>query len=625
MNRSLSRSVGYDDSIGDHEGAGMSFLEELKRRNVIRLAILYLVGSWLLLQLTDVLSSLLPVPNWTGSLVFMLLLLGLPLVLVFAWVYEMTPEGLKREKDIDRSQSITGETGKKINVVIVVLLVLAIAGLVVDRLLPETAAPLEPVAAAEEVGATQRNSIAVLPFADLSEAGDQQFFTDGLSEELLNLLVRIDGLRVASRTSAFAFRESSLAIPQIAASLGVAHVLEGSVRRSGDRIRVTAQLIDAQTDQHLWSDNFDRELTDIFAIQDEIGNAIVEALKSELGILDTVSVNVNQTTSNIDAYAYFLEARELFIRRENLTESIRLYNEALSLDPGFAKAWEGLAAVEIVAGDWIFDDGIDHAPLALAAAEQALAIDPDLSMPYAVLGLYYYMIDLDLLAAEDYFRKAVELDPKNTSGWLWYAIAMNEFGFFDKAAEFLGNCLAVNPGYDNCKHHLSSSYLSQGRVDEAVQLYETTLQNDFHSISEAFVWYYVKEGNTPMATLLAHRKFGDSGAPVIEWIRAIETPNADHSLGYARLKDWERKQQRGLKLAYLPPVLIALERYEEMFESLNNARLYIWHPYAADFRNTPLFKKFVRDGRLLEYWQQREFPEFCRPLGAADFECGEPR
>ena len=317
----------------------MSFIGELKRRNVIRVAILYAVSSWVLLQLTDVLSSMLPVPEWTGSLVVLLLLLGIFPALAFSWIYEMTPEGLKREKDVARAESITGGTGKKIDGLIVVLLVLAIGGLVVDRLMPESVQPTVEQPATELAAQIARNTIAVLPFTDLSAEGDQQFFTDGLSEELLNLLARVDGLRVASRTSSFSFRGSGLGIPQISKALGVAHILEGSVRKAGDRIRITAQLIEADTDRHLWSENFDRELDDIFAIQDEIGNAIVIALKGTMGIVDPAAINVVAATNNVDAYTLYLQARELFIRRENLPESIRLFRQALALDSEFARAW----------------------------------------------------------------------------------------------------------------------------------------------------------------------------------------------------------------------------------------------------------------------------------------------
>ena len=207
----------------------MSLFEELRRRNVIRVAILYLVSSWVLLQLTDVLSSLLQVPDFTGSFVILLLVLGFFPALIFAWVYEMTPEGLKREVDVDRSRSVTHDTGKKINMVIVVLLVIAIGGLIADRLIPEAGVTEAPVVAASPEARIDDLSIAVLPFADLSPAGDQEYFSDGIAEEILNVLVRIEDLKVASRTTSWGFKgQEALGVPQIAEKMNVRHVLEGS-------------------------------------------------------------------------------------------------------------------------------------------------------------------------------------------------------------------------------------------------------------------------------------------------------------------------------------------------------------------------------------------------------------
>jgi TolB-like protein len=520
----------------------MSLIQELKRRNVFRVAVLYLVAAWLLLQLTDVLSSLLPVPESAGSLVILLLVLGFFPVLIFAWVYEMTPEGLKREVDIDRSQSVTPETGKKINALIIILLVLAISGLVADRLIPKSSVDTD-VAADELVEAplpADDRSIAVLPFSDLSQDQDQQYFTDGLSEELLNLLVRVNNLRVASRTSSFAYRGSTLGIPEISQALNVGHILEGSVRKDGERIRITAQLIEAETDTHLWSENFDRELTDIFAIQDEIANAIVNALTGELGISGEKAITVEAATENLDAYEMYLTARELFIKRDQLPESIRLFRKAIELDPNFARAWAGLGAVEAVANEWIFGDGIDHAPLAKAAAKKALSLNPDLSMPLAVLGLMVTDTDNDLTGGLEYYAAAIEKDPKNTSAWLWQGLGQMEAGFIDEAMASLQQCLAIDSGYQNCRQHLARAYLFKGDVETALELCNETLEHMLHSNSDALVSSYVRNGQRYLALFIADARLGSAGAPVIEWIRAIENPDADNSSGLARLKDWER-------------------------------------------------------------------------------------
>ena len=599
----------------------MSLFQELKRRNVIRVAILYLVSSWVLLQLADVLTSLLNAPEAAGSIVVMLLILGFFPALIFAWVYEMTPEGLKREVDVDRSQSETPETGKKINTVIVVLLVIAISGLIADRLMPE-ATVVEDAVVADLVEAPIDNlSIAVLPFADLSQDQDQQYFTDGLSEELLNLLVRVDDLHVASRTSSFAYRGSTLSVPEISQALRVGHILEGSVRKDGDRIRITAQLIEADTDRHLWSANFDRELVDIFAIQDEIANAIVQALTGKLGVGAERAISVDAATENLDAYEMYLKARELFLKRAELPESIRLFRQAVELDPSFVRAWEGLAAVEAVANDWIPDD-IDHYPLAREAAEKALSLNPDLSMPLAVLGSIASDSDFDLIRGVDYLNAAIEKDSKNTTAWLWLGIRQFSLGFFDEAINSLRTCLSIDPGYLNCRQHLAHTYLSKGDADTALKLNEVAMEHVFDSISEALIPEYVRRGHRLLAVRIADNRMGSMGAPVIEIIRAIENPDGDHSAGYARLKDWENQTRSGVTLAQaIPFSWIYFGVWDEIADNPAAFSYIYWHPDGDEFRKTDVSKAVMRESGALAYWQARGFPPQCKPVGDDDFEC----
>jgi len=447
----------------------------------------------------------------------MLLMLGFIPVLIFSWVFEMTPEGLKREVDIDRSQSVTPDTGKKINTVIVVLLVLAIAGLVADRLVPESVVDTK-VADAESVEVAlpvDDRSIAVLPFADLSQDQNQQYFTDGLSEELLNLLVRVDELRVASRTSSFAYRGSTLSIPEISGALNVGHILEGSVRKDGDRIRITAQLIEADTDRHLWSQNFDREFVDIFAIQDEIANAIVHALTGELGMGGEKAITVEAATENLDAYEMYLTARELFIKRDQLPESIRLFQKAVELDPNFARAWAGLAAVEAIIYDYVFDDGIDHFPLAKEAAETAISLNPDMSLALATLGSLASDWEGDILGAVKYFDAALEKDAKNTSAWLWRGMDLASSGFLDEAMASFQKCIEIDPGYQNCRQHLARVYLYKGDTATAHRLHDETLEHMFYANSEIFVSTYVRSGHRNLALIIADLALGSADAPVI--------------------------------------------------------------------------------------------------------------
>ena len=245
----------------------MRFFAELKRRNVIRVAIAYAVIAWLVLQIGEVLAPALRLPEWTNSALAFFLILGFPVVLFFSWAFEMTPEGIKLERDVDRNQSITQVTGKQVDRVIIVVLVLAVSFFAFDKFVLDPSRDAELVQAATDAAGeseepVSEQSIAVLPFADLSPEGDQEYFSDGIAEEILNVLVGIDELSVASRTSSFGFKgQEALGIPAIATKLRVRHVLEGSVRKAGDTVRITAQLIDAETDQHLWSETYDRTLS----------------------------------------------------------------------------------------------------------------------------------------------------------------------------------------------------------------------------------------------------------------------------------------------------------------------------------------------------------------------------
>ena len=264
----------------------MSFFAELKRRNVVRVGIAYAIAAWIILQATDVIGEILDLPQWGGKLILLMLGVGFVISLFLAWAFELTPEGLKRESEVDRDSSITRVTGRKLDRAIIVVLALALAWFAWDKFSgggapsarPETAAATatEPEAPSAEKAVDQ--SIAVLPFINMSADADNEYFSDGLSEELLNLLAQVEGLKVAARTSTFKFKGSDADIAEIGEKLNVATVLEGSVRKAGDQVRITAQLIMVDDGFHLWSENYDRRLDNIFEVQDEIASAIVDAL-----------------------------------------------------------------------------------------------------------------------------------------------------------------------------------------------------------------------------------------------------------------------------------------------------------------------------------------------------------
>jgi len=608
-----------------------SLFSELNRRNVFRVAVAYAVAAWLVLQIADLLLDNIEAPPWVIQSLFVVVGVGFVFALIFSWVYELTPQGLVRESEVAAGHSITAHTAKKLNYVTIALLLLAVGYLLLDRFVLEspvqTATPADSENLSQEPpAATVRpNSIAILPFSDLSENGDQAYFSDGIAEELLNLLAHVDGLEVASRTSSFAFKGQNRAIPDIAAELKVANILEGSVRKAGNRVRITAQLIDTRDDRHLWSDTFDRELVDIFAIQDEIATAIVNALKNQLGVRAAPdSIVVKAATGNLDAYELYLKGRNLFIARQNLDQAIELFQRAIELDPNYARAWEGLAAAQRVANDWILDDGIDHEPLAVEAARRALDLDPELSMPYAVLAGYGMNrspdtgID-DLGEAEQLLDLALLKDSNNTSAWLWRGILFNVLGYFERGMADLDECLRRDPAYLNCAQHRAASLLYLGDADAALAAFTPTLFEDFHSMDEAFVPVLVERGDPLAAVLMATAKLGVPNAPVGEWIRALQYPDQDHSAGLARFDAWGAEAGHDY-LQDVPSILLAFGAYERAVKS-PMLRFVLWGNEAKAFRKTKFFKKYMRVSGVEDYWRKHGFPPMCRDLGGQNFAC----
>jgi len=602
----------------------MSLFQELKRRNVIRIAILYLVSSWVLLQLADVLSSLLNAPEAAGSIVVMLLMLGFFPALIFAWVYEMTPEGLKREVDVDRSQSQTPETGKKINTVIVVLLVIAISGLIADRLIPETSVAEDPVVAESPEAPINDLSIAVLPFADLSPGSDQEYFSDGIAEEILNVLVRIEGLKVASRTTSWGFKgQEALGIPFIAEKMNVRHVLEGSVRKSGENVRITAQLIDADTDQHVWSETYDRTLTaeSIFEVQDDIAQAIVE----QLGIImegDAVAPSHSADTKNINAYELYLEAWQLFVERRSLPRAIDLFEQAVAADPSFARAWAGLSAIYNVAPGWGIIDR-DYSTLAREAAETAIQLNPELSLPYAVLAL-----DMNVDWPVDYeqslalFDEALARNPKNTTAYLWRTVVYLDLGYFDRAERDARQCLEIDPAYEICRSFLALAALFSGDTERALEIHETTLRHGFYGNSTPFLFLYAATGEerTALIALTANNAGrGINKATAYEY-RALTDPAFDYEAEKSLIE--QAYFRAGAAEPDFGPTNSDYLFIYRQYDQLRISDLaYWWFPYPLEFRNSPHRKRLMREIGMPEYWRKHGFPPQCQPLGEDDFEC----
>ena len=340
---------------------------ELKRRNVVRVAIAYAIVTWLLIEISSTIFPILKLPDWATTLVTVLLLLGFPVALIFAWAFEVTPEGIKKERDVDRSDSITQITGRKLDFAIIGVLVVAVGFLLVDKINLRGGDTVP-----DEIVASEQHAIAVLPFVNMSRDPDQEYFSDGLSEELLNLLTKIPELKVIGRTSSFAFKGKNEDLRVIGQKLGVTTLLEGSVRKVGNDVRITAQLIDVSDASHIWSETYNRTMTDIFAVQDDVAAAIIDALQIHVGTNPTRG----RPTENTEAYALFLKARaSLNVAKRRDAEYF--VQKAIELDPNFAEAYELLADVYWAqAGAEL--EAVAAQKLVGEAAAKALAIEPDL-------------------------------------------------------------------------------------------------------------------------------------------------------------------------------------------------------------------------------------------------------
>jgi TolB-like protein/Tfp pilus assembly protein PilF len=470
-------------------GSGVSVIGELKRRNVVRVAVLYGLAAWLILQVADVLVPALGLPDWAMRFVALLLLLGFPLMLIFSWVYELTPEGLKKQHEVDRDQSITHETGRKINYLIGALAALAIVVVVIERFMPRNepipvatdaapAAPTAPAAPLEETAAqTEAKSIAVLPFVNMSSDADNEYFSDGLSEELLNLLASIPDLRVAARTSAFQFKGEKIDVKDVAQKLNVAHILEGSVRKSGNKVRITAQLVNAADGYQLWSETYDRTLDDIFVVQDDIAGEVVKAL--QVTLLGTQLATRSRPVDS-EAYNLALQGRFFLLRghSDDFERAADYYRRSLERDPGYAPAWAGLSGAYAMQAFLGYVPAADGFRRAREAAEKALALDPQLADAHLAMAGIYRSYDWDWAAADASVRKALDLEPGKALAIGILGVQAAMVGRWSEAIDLANKAIERDPLWPNSYATLGYILLDVNRDTEAEAAFRKAVELD---------------------------------------------------------------------------------------------------------------------------------------------------
>jgi TolB-like protein/tetratricopeptide (TPR) repeat protein len=620
----------------------MSIFQELKRRNVIRVGIAFALIAWVLLQGADFVLDLIDAPNWVIQVLALLAVIGWLVGLVFAWVFEVTPEGIKRESQIDRNQAITPQTGRKLDRIILIVLALAVVILLADRVFVDrdTGENRAPTPTAVSVSDRDvptespagRVSIAVLPFVNMSSDPEQEYFSDGITEEVLNRLAGVRGLQVAARTSAFSFKGQNQDVRQIAQLLGVGHILEGSVRKAGDQVRITAQLIRAEDGFHLWSEAYDRKLENIFAIQDDIASEIAGALQVSLGVSGQ-SGQGSVGPVNPEVYDLYLRARALHrARGPGVVEAISLFERALAIDPHFAPAWAGLSHSYNVVLNYVSQEEAqalgDVGAKSLAAAEKALELAPNLPSAQHAMGNNLFF-RFDWAQAERYYRRALMLDPDSADIMEDYTAMLTYSWQLDEAMEVANRMIELDPRVPIFLLGRSEVYYAKGDLESAVKDMETALaiSPTLSNLQVFELWRllrlrdfdgarrYARQMNPEMIDI-------EDQLQLIDW---LEDPLVEPGVAVTRA------------LEYFPRLAILANRFDLWLNAVESAGA-VWSEWGLtpstdliapfvpaeqlrEMRADPRTRAYLQWLQLPGYWREVGWPEPCRPLGEDDFTC----
>jgi TolB-like protein/Tfp pilus assembly protein PilF len=606
----------------------VSFFTELKRRNVIRVGLAYVLMGWVLLQGADFAFDLIGAPNWVIQSLTVIVAIGLPIALFFAWAFELTPEGIKREEDVDRGTSVTPRTGRKLDYFIIGFLVLVIAMMGVERIYFSDD---EPGSSSGATNDTSIKTIAVLPFINMSSDKEQEYFSDGITEEILNRLAQVEGLQVSARTSVFSFKGQRLDVREIAKTLGVESILEGSVRRDGEQVRITAQLIRASDGFHLWSDTYDRRLESIFAVQDEISGEIAQALQVSLGIIDSTSASREVDPEAFDLY---LHARVLHRNRgPGVLEAVNLFQQSLAIDPEFAPAWAGLShALNVVLVYVTREEAlnlVDANARSMEAAKKALELDPNLptalhAMANSLLAHYR------LQEAGEYFERALQADPDSTALMEDYAHFLVYTWQPEAAVKVARRMVELDPLVAVFQYATINAYQSLGDVTNRDRHLEAGLEiNPDLPNFQGHKLRYMLESNQL--------------EPALEYAEYMDLQGYTTADDVRRLIEWTENQDAPLDegmqsaLRYMPFLALFADGpdlYVEYAWNIQGAsnwesklgQLAMLASPIGDGMYRRLFaepetKEVMREVGLPDYWREVGWPEGCSPVGEDDFDC----
>ncbi|TVQ29118.1 MAG: hypothetical protein EA370_15760, partial [Wenzhouxiangella sp.] len=589
---------------------------ELQRRNVIRMAGLYLVCAWLIIQVAQTLLPIFEVPDWVSQTLAVLLAIGFLPALLFSWFFELTPEGVKRESEIAPEQSTATATGQRMERLILIGLGVIIALLLAGRFWPDEHAE----SAALPAPTAGEASLAVLPFANMSPDADNQYFADGISEELLNVLAGIEGLKVASRTSAFSFKGKDTPVAEIARQLDVRHLLTGSVRKQGQRVRIAAQLIDAGSDNKLWAQTYERDLVDIFGVQEEIAQAITTELA---GLLGQRRVQVTAPTADLQAYERFLSGRARFHRRAELAEAINDLEFAVAQDSEFAEAWIYLAATHSVSPYYIRTlRPVDTNAAAASALQPARRLAPGHPLGLAVEG-QLLTESRDLIGAMARLSEATERSTLDPTPVMWLGYLLLRSGYIDEAIEVLEQARRMDPLAGINHGQLAIAYLSAGDQQRAETEAALALDRGWAPAQYIIAMDLLGRGQQERGTEALIRFLQP------RWPDALESP--EWSSFNAALEDparvdayWQTSPkpyalEESIGLGRLDLLLDHLDQSD--YADLNTQDFWFWLrsawlPSTAALREDPRFFAAAADLGLVALWETRGYPPGCQRVSS---------
>jgi TolB-like protein/Tfp pilus assembly protein PilF len=459
-----------------------NFFAELKRRNVYKVAVAYAIVAWLLIQAASILFPTFEAPAWVMKVVVTGIIFGFPVALILAWAFELTPEGIKREKDVAPNESIARTTGRKLVGITVALAVIA-AGLFAFQFLRSKSATTIPgitsTPSAASAGPISEKSVAVLPFENLSRDPENAFFASGIQDEILTRLAKIGALKVISRTSTQQYQSKPQSLTEIAKQLGVANILEGSVQKTGDRVRITVQLISALSDSHLWADTYDRKLIDTFGVESDVAQKIASSLEAQLTGSEQRAIAA-RPTENTEAYQLYLKGKFFWNKRtgDDLKAAADLFRQAVAVDPSYANAYAGLAQADLLIP--VFGAGAprDFFPKAKAAAERAIELDETSAEGHSALAMLL-CFDFKFPASEAEFRRAIQLNPNYATAHHWFGNSLLvSLGRFDEGIREGERAVELDPLSLIINADLGSTFMIGRRYDEAIAQLRRTLALD---------------------------------------------------------------------------------------------------------------------------------------------------